>query len=209
MIEKIASYLFISFLSFVRHFLGAFTRPYETYRELAKGIYPFEALFMGIIILGYTGISSLLRKGLHNPLLLTLNFGKISWGILFTFVFAWGALYFIGRLFGGKGTPQSLFLPWVYSLLPTLSWFIATSFFYLFLPPPRSVSIAGQLFSIFFIALTLTLFYWKGILYYLTLRFGHKLDLIKILLVSLLIFPLLIVYSLFTYRLGIFRVPFI
>lgn len=207
---KLFSYILLSLLSFIRHFWGTIFHPYQTYRELIKCRYPLESLFIGLLVLGYIGLSSLLRKGLDSgPLLLTLHSGKIFWGIFFTFVIYWGLLYFIGRFFKGSGSPQSLFLPWAYSLLPTIFWFLITSFFYFLLPPPRTTALKGQLFSIFFITISLAFFYWKGVLYYLTLRFGHKIDLIKILLVSLILFPLGIVYSLFTYQLGLFRVPFI
>lgn len=198
-----------AFLSFLRHSVGTITKPYETYRELTKGSYLGEVFFMGLLISGYIGIASILHKGLGSGLLLTLRFGKLFSGIIFTFIFAWGSLYFAGRLFGGKGRPLNLFLPWVYSLLPTIVWFLTASFFYFFLPPPRTTAITGQIFSLVFIAISLTLFYWKGVLYYLTLRLGHRLDLLRILLVSLIVFPLGIVYSLLTYKLGLFRVPFI
>lgn len=207
---KLPSYILLSFLSFARHFWGTIFSPYQTYRELIKFKYPLESFFIALLILGYIGLSSLLRKGLDSgPLLLTLHSGKIFWGIFFTFVISWGLIYFIGKFFGGSGNPQALFLPWVYSLLPTIIWFQITSLLYFLLPPPRTTAFKGQLFSVFFITISLTLFYWKGVLYYLTLRFGHKLDLIKILLVSLMLFPIGVVYSLFTYKLGLFRIPFL
>lgn len=205
-----SSYVILSCLSFLRHLIGIITRPYETYRELTKAMFPIEAVFIGFLILAYIGLASLLRKGLNvGPLFLTLYAGKVFWGILFTFIIAWGSLYFIGKLAGGKGTPVSLFLPWAYSLVPTILWFLLTSFFYYILPPPRTQAITGKLFTVVFITLSLGLFYWKGMLYYFALRLGHKLSLAKIILVSSIIFPLGIIYSFFTYKLGLFRIPFI
>jgi hypothetical protein len=198
----------IYFGTFLRHLTGIVGRPYETYRELALVRYPLEAVFLIIGITGYLAWVSLIRKGIH-PFFVTLHFGKLFWGVFFTFIFAWGILYFVGRLFGGKGKPRSLFLPWAYSLLPTLVWFFLTSLLYIVLPPPRTKLFSGQLFSIIYIAISLTLFYWKTMLYYLTLRFGHKLDLIRIILVSLITFPIGGLYSLLVYKLGIFRVPFL
>lgn len=205
-----SSYIILSCMSFLRHLIGIIIRPYETYRELTKGIYLIETVVIGFLVLGYIGLASLLRKGLDvGPLFLTLYAGKVFWGILFTFIFAWGSLYFIGKLAGGKGTPVSLFLPWAYSLVPTILWFLLTSFFYFLLPPPRTEALTGKLFTLVFITLSLSLFYWKGMLYYLTLRLGHKLSLAKIITVSLITFPLGIIYSLITYKLGLFRIPFI
>lgn len=198
-----------SFYSFAKHIVGIIFKPYETYRELTESDL-IESIYVAILIFAYVGLASILRKGLGSgPLFLTMHFGKLLTGIIFTFIFSWGTLYFTGRFFGGKGTAGKLFLPWIYTLIPTLCWFILTSFFYFILPPPRTTQLMGQIFSIFFVALSLTLFFWKGILYYLTLRMVHKLDLIKILLVSAVVFPLGIIYSLFTYKIGLFRIPFI
>lgn len=206
----ISSYLLLSFISFIKHLTGIVLKPYQTYRELTKGVFALEAAFITFLVIGYIGTSSLLRKGLDvGPLFLSLYAGKVFWGILFTFVFAWGSLYFAGKLLGGQGTPKSLFLPWAYSLIPTTIWFLLTSFFYFILPPPRTQAITGKLFTIVFITLSLGLFYWKGMLYYFTLRLGHKLSLSKILIVSFIVFPLGILYSLITYKLGLFRIPFI
>ncbi len=200
----------ITFLSFVRHFWGTVSKPYQTYRELSKAAYPFESIFVFLLVVGYIGMSAILRKGLSaHPLIITLYFGKVFWGIFFTFIFSWGVLYFIGRLFGGKGNVVNLLLPWTYSLIPTVFWFITTSLFYLILPPPRTFSLKGQLFSVIFIALSLALFFWKGVLLYLTLRMGHKLSFVKIVLTLMVVLPIGLVYSIFTYKLGLFRVPFI
>ena len=210
MYTVITTYASAAFTQFVRHVAGVIIRPYETMRSLSKGCSPLEAVYMIITITLYIGIASILRKGIvSGPLLLTLHFGKLFWGIIFTFIFAWGILYFIGKLFGGKGSPTTIFYPWLYSLVPTILWFLLTSFFYFILPPPRSESIKGLFFSLLFIGISITLFYWKAMLYYLTLRFGHKLSLGKIILTTTVIIPLAFGYSLLTYRLGIFRIPFI
>ncbi|MBI2029280.1 YIP1 family protein [Candidatus Gottesmanbacteria bacterium] len=194
----------------MRHLLGIIIRPYETMRSLSKGVNPLEIIYINILAVIYIGLASLLRKGLDSgSLLLTLHFGKLFSGIIFTFIFSWGIIYFVGKLFGGKASPSNIFYPWLYSLIPTLLWFLTASFFYFLLPPPRTDSLKGQLFSLVFIGISITCFYWKGMLYYLTLRFGHKLSLGKIILSTIIIVPLAILYSLFTYKLGLFRIPFI
>jgi len=53
------------------------------------------------------------------------------------------------------------------------------------------------------------LFFWKIILSYLALRFGMKLDLMRIFGILVVSLPILGVYSFGMYRLGIFRVPFL
>ncbi len=209
MASRFLVYFHLSFLSFFRHFLGVIFQPYQTYRYLIKAKYPLEAVFVGCLVLVYIGLSSLLKQGLASPLLLTWQFGRLTLAIFAGFWLMLGLLYWLGRLAGGCGSLRNLFLPWVYSLLPTTFWFLLTSFFYLILPPPRTVSFKGQLFSFLFIAFSLTLFYWKAVLYYLTLRFGHRLNFLQILLVTVFFLPAVIGYSLLTYRLGLFKVPFL
>lgn len=210
MYTTLTTYVSSAFVLFFRHIVGVIVKPYETMRSLSKGSYPLEIVYMSILLMIYIAIASLLRKGIvSGPLLLTLHFGKLFWGIIFTFIFSWGALYFVGKLFGGKGRALHILYPWLYSLIPTLLWFLTTSFFYFILPPPRTDSIKGVVFSLLFIGISITLFYWKAMLYYLTLRFGHKLDIKQIIRTTVVIIPLAFLYSLLTYRLGIFKVPFL
>ena len=104
---------------------------------------------------------------------------------------------------------RTVFATWIYSYVPTILWFVITAIFYALLPPPRTTSYLGQAFSIVFITLSIGLFLWKLLLYYLTMRLALKLDFKKIIIASLFIFPIGILYSLLMYKLGIFRVPFI
>lgn len=200
----------VVFIAFAKNALGIARRPYETIRALSLSKNYVQIIFIWLLIFAYISLASLLRKGISaGPLFLTLHWGKIFSGIVITFVLSWGALYYLGLLVGGKGKPKNLFLPWSFSLIPTLLWFLTTSFFYFFLPPPRTQSLKGQLFSIVFLALTTTLFYWKCVSYYLTLRFGHLLNLKQVIIVSLFFVPLLLLYALATYKLGIFKIPFV
>lgn len=84
-----------------------------------------------------------------------------------------------------------------------------TSFLYVLLPPPRTESVLGIGFSFLYLTMSAILFFWKIELYYLTLRFGLKLDLFRIIAVTSVILPILIGYSFIMYRLGILRVPFL
>lgn len=115
----------------------------------------------------------------------------------------------VGLLVGGTGKLRGLALLWGYSLIPTVIWFFVTSLLYIVLPPPRTSSVQGVLFSIFFLVFSITLFFWKATITYLTLRFGLRLDLSRILVVLVVTIPLLVLYSIGMFRLGIFRIPFI
>lgn len=195
---------------FGRNVTGCMNSPYPTYRRLSvTGTSINQTIFIFLIAVSYFIFVAMVRNGLKNPLLLTVKFNSliIASGLGFiTIVFM---IYGLGKKFGGKGTIQRVYLLWTFSLLPTIVWFWTTSILYIVLPPPRTLSISGKFFSIVFVAFSLALFYWKAILYYLTLRFALKMDLFRIVIVSSIIIPVIIVYSIFMYKLGIFRVPFI
>lgn len=202
--------IFRSVVLFMKISVGCLNNPYTTYRELAQKTEANRlALLVWFLVTVYFLFASLIRNGIQNPYLLTWQFNKLivaavigSAGMIFL-------IYLLGTRLGGKGNLTGLYRLWTFTLLPTIIWFFLTSLFYLILPPPRTFSLLGKLFSLVFISLSIALLYWKIILYYLTLRFGLKLDLFKIGQITSVVVPVVIVYSLFTYNLGIFRIPFI
>ena len=125
------------------------------------------------------------------------------------FLFAAAFFYFLGKVADNRVTISSFIFTLSYSLIPTLIWFASNSIMYVFVPPPRSFSILGKGFSIFFIAFSISLLAWKAILMYLALRFSTRLGFYRIVLMLTLFLLWLIPYSIFLYRLKIFRVPFI
>jgi len=199
-----------SVMLFIKISLGCLNNPYVTYRELSmKTEANRSAMFVWLLMVVYFIFASLIRNGWENPYLLTWQLNKL---IMAAIIGSGGIvllIYILGRRLGGKGEVSALYRLWSFTLLPTIIWFILTSLFYLMLPPPRTFSIWGKLFSLVFITLSISLLYWKIILYYLTLRFGLKLDLFKIGKITSVIVPLVVIYSLITYNLGIFRIPFI
>ena len=145
----------------------------------------------------------------YEDLVTKPDYGALLAGAIVSFVGSVSVLFLTGRLFGGTGHVWGVFVSWGYTLIPTFFWFLMTSFFYVVLPPPRQQTPLGVLFSVVFMSLSMLLFFWKGILYYLTLRFGMRLDFPRIMGVSAILFPLGVLYALSMYKLGIFRVPFI
>jgi hypothetical protein len=198
------------FILFIQNVWGTIQRPYETYRNLRETKNIGQAVFLFLLCFVYFFWTTLVHIGISShPLLVSFNFFKLTIASLVTFIVVLSAMYVVAKLFRGKGTIKNLFLPWSYSLLPTLVWFFATSLLWFLFPPPRTASFAGKTLSFVFIFFSSFLFFWKGVLYYLTLRFGMKLDFIRIIGVSCVLFPLGFLYALFMYRLGIFRVPFL
>ena len=115
----------------------------------------------------------------------------------------------MGKLLGSSGRLRPILLGWGYTLIPTTLWFLVTSILYVVLPPPRTQSSAGILFSVLFLVFSTALFFWKFMLAYLTMRFGLRLDLLRIVAVTIICLPFLGLYSVLMYRWGIFRVPFL
>jgi hypothetical protein len=98
---------------------------------------------------------------------------------------------------------------WSYSLIPTLIWFYSTLLFYFLLPPPRTTSPLGQVFSIFYIAYSGSLLVWKIILFYFTVRFSLRVHVYRIIYYVLLYLALSIPLWIALYNLGISRIPFV
>ena len=196
------------FILFTRNSYGVFAKPYETYRLIVKSVHPAQIFPLFVFIGLYFFFAGVIRHGLH-PLIVAKSGITISMVTLTTYALVTLSIYFVGRLLKGDGKLSGVAIAWGYSLWPTLIWFYMTSALYFLIPPPRSTSLAGQLFSYAFVVASLILFLWKGILYYLTLRLALKLDLQRAIIASIIIFPIGIGYALLMYKLNIFRIPFI
>lgn len=197
-----------SFISFGRNFLGIITKPYETYRRIVDRGQLRELLWVGVLMALYFGIASIVKTAAFRPFLLTKQFMVLAGGAAVSFILVVATLWQTTRLLGGKGTLQGFVLAWGYTLIPTFFWFLGTSLLYVILPPPRTNRPEGVIFSAVYLVLSATLFFWKFMLGYLTLRFGAKLDLAKILVTLVIALPIIGIYSVLMYKLGIFRVPF-
>lgn len=208
--EKLLILLIHLSIVFGRNVVGCINSPYITYRKLSKDSTDIrQTLFFSILIVIYFSFASFLRLGLSSPFLLTLNLNILLFSGFIGFLGMILLIFILGLLFKRQGSLRSVYTLWSFSLLPTLTWFFFTSVMYVLLPPPRTPSFLGKIYSVFFIAFSLSLFIWKIILYYLTLRFSLRLDLFRAGAISAIIAPVIVVYSLIMYKLGVFRIPFI
>ena len=196
-------------LTFARHVTGIIVRPYETYRKIVDRGSFGELLYIGLLLVLYFALASVVKTAAFRPFLLTKQFVHLSLGAGFSFFVIVATLWLVGTLMGGKGSPKGLLVAWAYTLVPTVLWFFSTSVLYVFLPPPRTTSFAGIAFSVLFLGFSTTLLFWKVMLAYLTLRFSLHMDLLRIIGMTIVVGPFLAVYSYVMYRLGIFRVPFL
>lgn len=196
-------------VAFSQNIIGIVTRPYETYRRIVDRGTSWEMVYVGILLAFYFALASLVKTAAFRPFLLTRQFILLVSAAGVSFLVTVGVLWLAGRLVGGEGKFSVLVRAWAYTLVPTVLWFLFTSVLYVVLPPPRTTSVLGVAFSIVFLLCSAMLFWWKLQLGYLTLRFGMRLDLLKIMIVAAVSAVVLGFYSSGMYKLGIFKVPFI
>ncbi len=201
--------LIVALVDFSRNIIGLIIRPYETCRRIVEKENPLELIYVAVVLAVYFVLASLVKVASFRPFLLTRQFFVLAGAVAITYCFVVTVFWVVGRLVGAGGKMKGLAVLWGYSLLPTTLWFFVTSLLYVLLPPPRTTSIQGILFSVFFLVFSITLFLWKATITYLSLRFGLKVDLGKILVILAISLPVLALYSYGMYRLGIFKIPFI
>lgn len=201
--------LLIALYAFVRSVVGVVIRPYETYRKIISAGTLWELVPLGMLLSLYFAVNALVKAPAFRPFVLTRHFVKTSVSVAVTALFVSFLLWKIGMWLGGKGEYKRFFLGWAYTLIPTLCWFFLTSLLYVLFPPPRTTNPSGIILSVIFLTISTVLLFWKIMLSYLSLRFGLKLDLLRIFGVLLVSGPIIALYSIGMYRLGTFKVPFL
>jgi hypothetical protein len=197
------------FFNFSRHVSGMVSAPYQSMRRVVDRSYYWEIVFVFVFIAVYFGLVSLVRVSSFRPFLLTRHFLLLIFSAGLTFLFSTGLVFTVGKWLGGRGSFWRVFSGWAYTMTPTVLWFFLTSLVSFFLPPPRTASALGILFSVCFLFISAVLFYWKLMLGYLAVRFSLRLDLLRILGVFLAYAFVMSLYSILMYKLGIYRVPFL
>lgn len=171
--------------------------------SLEKDLYE-PALIIGLIFL-YFKFIYFLRDKIYPATLIYLLF-------IINFLLTVSFFYLLSKLFS-KNKKEVIFSRFIitfsYSLFPTIIWFLSTSILFIFLPPPRTFSILGKGFSIFFVAFSLSLLIWKLILGYLAIRFSSKQNFFRIIFMIIFYLIWFIPYSVFLYNFKLFRIPFI
>jgi len=200
-----ATDLITSFVLIVRYLILLIFSPYKTMRKISmEKDYYQPAIIIGIIFI-YFKFIYYLRDKLYPATLVYILF-------IINFLLTVAFFYLLSKLFAKNKKEirfSSFIFTFVYSLFPTLIWFLSTSILYIFLPPPRTFSLMGKGFSIFFIAYSLSLLIWKFILVYLAVRFSSKQNFFRIIFMIIFYLIWFIPYSIFLYQLKLFRIPFI
>ncbi len=188
----------VSFVLFIRRSIGLIFTPYTTMRKISLESSWGECIWIGILTVVYFLITNTVRFWVNGLLGATVLFIA---SILFLSLLP-AAGTFRERL-------NRLYVTWSYTLLPTLIWFYTTLLFYFLIPPPRTTSLLGKSFSVFYIALSVSLLLWKLILVYLSIRFSLRVHLYRVIYYMLIYLALSIPLWLFLYNIGISRIPFV
>lgn len=194
--------LITSLVLVIRNFFLLIFYPYKTMRKISFEKDNYQLLIIAGLVFLYFKFIYFLRDKPYPATLIFLIF-------LFNFFLTVFFFYFLSKVFEKRLNWKSFVFTFSYSLLPTLIWFLSTSFLYIVLPPPRTFSLLGKSFSIFFIAYSLSLLIWKLILVYLALRFSSKQNFFRIFYMMILYLIWFIPYSVLLYYFHFFRVPFI
>jgi len=198
---------FTAFIIVIKRFFLLIIYPYKTMRRISLEKDYYQLLIIAGLVFLYFKFIYFLRDKTYLATLVFLFF-------IFNFLLTSSFFYFINNFFSSNRnkkeiTFSSYIFTFSYSLFPTLIWFLSTSLLFIFLPPPRTFSLLGNTFSIFFVAYSLSLLIWKLILEYLAVRFSSKQNFLRIFYMMILYLTWFLPYSVFLYYFHFFRIPFI
>ncbi len=209
LLSNALTYISVSFLSFSKHIIGIAYAPYSTYRTIVERGKTGELLFVWCVCSAYFALASLIKAESFRPFLLTKHFIILLTGAFLGYAVVVLLLWVCSVFLRKRRLMKGLAIAWGYTLIPTVAWFFFASLSYLLIPPPRTETVLGIVFSFLYLVVSSVLLFWKAELYYLTLRFGLQVDLIRSVGVSIVIIPFMVIYSVVMYRVGVFRVPFL
>jgi len=196
-----------SFLIVLKRYIRLISDPYITMRRISMERDSYQLFIIAGLIFIYFKFIYFLRDRAYPATFIYFIF-------VLDFLMMVGFFYLMSKFIGSRKSKKeisfaSFIFTFSYSLLPTLIWFLSTSILYVFLPPPRTFSLLGKGFSIFFITYSLSLLVWKLILIYLALRFSSKQNFFRIIYMVIFFLTWFIPYSVFLYQFKLFRIPFI
>jgi hypothetical protein len=200
--DRVFAEIAASFLMVFRRVARLVAVPYKTMREIAgeRDIGQLLILF-GFIFAYFVVANTVKPTGMPS----VVEFAIALFNYVATVLF----VLFFSRLMGHKENVSAPFFTFGYALVPTFAWFIVNTLLFVLLPPPRSVTLLGQTFSIVFIALSISLLAWKIMLWYLAVRFSTKLSFYEIMFLAVLYAAVAVPYAFFMYHLGFSRIPFL
>jgi len=202
--ERILTSIFASFIIMIRRIIYLIVSPYKTMRAISTDGDILQAGIILIGVVGYFFIANKFRPYEYHPALLSFItilhiLGTMSFFAIFT------------ALSDKKKHINicSFIMLFSYALIPTLVWFVVNSWLFVFIPPPRTLSLLGKGFSIIYMSFSVALLAWKMILVYLAIRYATSFQFFRIIYSLFIYLAIIIPYSLLLYSFGLFRIPFL
>ena len=182
-----------SLLIVLRRSILLIITPYKTMRRISTETDYMQIFWIGLFVLLYFSIIGLAK---------ILTFIVLFLGTV-------AIMYAVGRGWKKMIKISDIVFAFSYGLLPTTVWFyLSLALFYL-LPPPRTQSLQGKIFSVLYVSFSLSLLFWKLILTYLAIRFSLKLGFYSSMFTLILYILCILTISYFGFTLGLSKVPFI
>ena len=190
--SKISSFV-ASFLIVLRRSILLILTPYRTMRKISLETDKLQIFWIAFFLVTY---------------FLTVGLVKI---LTFIVLFVSTILFMlaVGLSLKKKIKISSMLLTFSYGLLPTTIWFYMSLVLLYLLPPPRTQSLQGKVFSVLYVSFSLSLLLWKIILSYLAIRFSLKLGFYSTMIALIFYIGFIAILSYFGLTLGLSKVPFI
>ncbi len=190
--SKISSFV-ASFLIVLRRSILLILTPYRTMRKISLETDKLQIFWIAFFVVTY---------------FLTVGLVKI---LTFIVLFVSTILFMlaVGISLKKKIKISSMLFTFSYGLLPTTIWFYMSLVLLYLLPPPRTQSLQGKVFSVLYVSFSLSLLLWKIILSYLAIRFSLKLGFYSTMIALIFYIGFIAILSYFGLTLGLSKVPFI
>lgn len=190
--SKISSFV-ASFLIVLRRSILIILTPYRTMRKISLETDKLQIFWIAFFVVTY---------------FLTVGLVKI---LTFIVLFVSTILFMlaVGISLKKKIKISSMLFTFSYGLLPTTIWFYMSLVLLYLLPPPRTQSLQGKVFSVLYVSFSLSLLLWKIILSYLAIRFSLKLGFYSTMIALIFYIGFIAILSYFGLTLGLSKVPFI
>ena len=207
---QLISRLSSSFIILIHYVNGLIFAPYKTLRKVARENDKLQLLIIFVLVYLYFIYANIIRSRTIHPFIISAKTSANIFFFILTFFLVTGFFYIAAVILLPRQQQYRAYLnTFAYSLLPTYLWFIVTSTLYLILPPPRTASFPGLALSGIFFIFSLTVFFWRINLLYLSVRFSSKMSFYQIIFVLVIFSFWFIPYCYFLYQLKLFRIPFI
>lgn len=206
---KTLEYIAISLVLVLHNFTGLILYPYKTLRKVSQEKDMGQVGIIFLLVFLYFVFSNIVRKQTLHPFVISSSSFLTFIVFLGTFFMVCLFFFWLSKTTHHTISLESIIATFSFSLFPSIIWFLTTSILYLLLPPPRTLSLLGQGFSMIFLVFSLTLLLWRMILLYLSVRFSAKTDFYTTLFFIVLFMLWFLPYSYGLYYLKVFRIPFI